>query len=123
MAKGETDIVHEIRMAAGCHGARLWKNPRGLFLTLDGQRKVKAGLQVDGASDLVGATQVVVTPEMVGKTLAVITVIEVKRPGKEPFKEQRDFLAFVAGFGGIAGVAHSVDEAAKILLAKAHGVR
>lgn len=41
---------------------------------------------------------------------AVFCAIECKLPGKHATKEQAAFIAAVKAAGGIAGVAHSVDE-------------
>ena len=41
--------------------------------------------------------------------------IEVKMPGEEPRKNQKDFLEAMRNTGAIAGCAHSVEEALKIV--------
>ena len=64
MATAESNILKRIMLAlAG--DAVLFRNNRGLFMTLDGKRKVRAGLEVPGSSDLVGYRSVTVTPDMV----------------------------------------------------------
>jgi hypothetical protein len=102
-------------MEASKHNARLFRNNRGLFLTLDGSRKVRAGLEADGASDLVGYKSIIITPDMVGKKIAVIAVAEVKRPGKYPSPEQKNFLRVVKESGGIAGVVRSAEDVRLLL--------
>ena len=57
-----------------------------------------------GSSDLIGYTKVKVTPPMLDKYIAVFTALEVKRPGKQPSPEQRNFIAKVRGDGGRAGI-------------------
>lgn len=41
--------------------------------------------------------------------------IEVKRPGQKPRADQQRFLEVMARYGALAGAAHSVDEAKKII--------
>lgn len=115
MAKEETDIVNNIMVATSPRGVRLFRNVRGLFLTLDGKRKVKAGLLADGASDLVGFTMKTITPEMVGRKIAVFTAFEVKTATGVAFDKQKDFIAFIRESGGIAGVTRSPVEAHNML--------
>lgn len=115
MAKQETDITHHIQLEASSVGARLFKNVRGMFLTIDGSRKVRAGLQAAGASDLVGATPLKITEDMVGKTLAIFTVVEVKTEDGRVSPEQQHFIDFVLKIGGFAGVARTVEDYRKII--------
>lgn len=56
---------------------------------------------VDGISDIIGMTST-------GRYIAV----ECKQPGKRPTEKQRAFLDEVKAHGGIAIVAHDVDELA-----------
>lgn len=70
-------------------------------LELLNARPLEAGFGV-GSSDLIGVTRITITPEMVGKTVAVFTAVEVKVGKDKLSKEQRDFLALVQGWGGIA---------------------
>jgi hypothetical protein len=114
MAKAETDIVHRIMLEESKHGVVLHKNVRGMFLTLDGKQKIRAGLQCKGSGDLIGYTPTVITPDMVGKTVAIYTSIEVKTDTGKPSKEQLDFSERVRSRGGRAGIARSPEEARKI---------
>lgn len=67
-------------------------------------RLVTFGLCV-GSSDLVGWTEVEITPEMVGKKVAIFTAVEVKKEkGGRVKKEQRAFLKAVEKAGGIAEI-------------------
>jgi len=102
-------------MEASKHNARLFRNNRGLFLTLDGKRKVRAGLDADGASDLVGYKSIIITPEMVGKKIAVIAAVEIKKPGLKPTPKQKNFLRIIKEAGGISGVARCAEDV-KLLL-------
>ena len=66
-------------------------------------RKIK--LLSEGHSDLTGF--------IIGSGRAVY--IEVKQEGKKPKPEQANFLERMRGYGAIAGVAHSVEEARHII--------
>jgi len=77
---------------------------------------IRMGL-VEGGSDLIGWTPIVITPEMLGETVAVFTAIELK-VGKLPTTEDQDrFLSRVAEAGGVAGVARSVADAVDLVRA------
>ena len=115
MAVHETNIANKILDAVSPHGARLFKNVRGTFLTLDGTRKVAAGLRADGASDLIGMIRVKVTPEMVGTTIAVFAAIECKTATGQVKPHQEKFVNFVRKMGGFAGIARNVEDAKRIL--------
>lgn len=110
----ESNIVNRIMMDVAPTGARLFKNIRGKFRTLDGLRIIAAGLLVPGASDLIGFRPVVVTQDMVGKTIAVFSAIEVKA-ATNASKEQINFINFIADNGGFAGIARSPEDARKIM--------
>lgn len=114
MAQGETNIVNDIMKDAARHGITLFRNVRGLFTSPDGRRKIQAGLQAPGSSDLIGFSRVKITPEMVGSTVLVFTAIEVKKEGSYPSHAQKDFVNFVEQNGGFAGVARSPDDARRI---------
>ena len=129
----EGTIQAEIRKAVGLlRHVRLFRNNRGLAwlgkieerigstIVLSNARPVEFGL-TDGASDLIGLTQVTVTPDMVGKTLAVFTAAEVKRPRVEVPDHQQRFVDFVHNFGGIAGVVRSPNDALLLVRAADRG--
>jgi len=106
MAKAETDEVVKAQQEASKHGHRLWRNNRGMFYTMSGE-KTRAGLSADGSSDLIGYATVTITPEMVGKEIAVFLAGEGKKPGwkgvkTETEKQQEKFINHVNGRGGIA---------------------
>ena len=75
---------------------------------------VEFGL-TDGASDLIGLTQVVVTPAMVGQRLAVFTALEVKDFRGRASEAQTNFVRFVREFGGRAGIVRSPEDAASMV--------
>lgn len=107
----ESTIQADIRKAVGLLShVRLWRNNSGVLYDGTG-RPVRYGVGQPGGSDLIGLTQIVVTPEMVGRTLAVFTAAEVKRPKAKVPQAQLDFLAFIRDFGGIAGVVRSAEDA------------
>ena len=85
-------------------GLNIWRNNRGLFVTLDGGRKARAGLSFNGSSDLIG-----IAPD--GKFIA----IEVKSKGKKPSKTQREFLALVKSHDGYAGWVDNFEDYIKLL--------
>lgn len=128
MAAEETNIVKRISQQASKIGSRLLRNNRGQFYTMDGVRALiaaiasgdlgdarracqrlrllRAGLEADGASDLIGLTPVTITHEMVGCTFAVFLAVEVKKPGwtkptDDREKEQEQFINNVNSKGGI----------------------
>lgn len=67
----EYNVQAKILLAASRLSNRLFRNNVGLFKTIDG-RIIKTGLH-NGSSDLIGWTQVKITPDMVGKTVAILT--------------------------------------------------
>lgn len=70
------------------------------------------GDPVEGTSDLVGFTRVVVTPEMVGHTLPVFTGFETKESGGGRRRDkQENFIAVIRAAGGIAARVKSPEEA------------
>lgn len=83
-------------------------------MVLSAPRPLHAGL-VKGSSDLIGWTEVEITPEMVGKKVAVFTAIEVKNEDGRPTNDQKIFLANVKAAGGFAGVARNENEALSII--------
>lgn len=106
MAKEETNVSKATQVEAGNFDCKLYRNNRGLFYTMSGQ-KVRAGLETDGASDNIGFTSIIITPEMVGKKVAVFTAVESKKPDwkkvtTETEKTQQGFIDFVNHWGGFA---------------------
>lgn len=122
----EAPEVKYIMMEASKQKMRLLRNNRGLFLTLDGARKVRAGLEAPGSSDLIGIITITITPEMVGAKVGIAAVCEVKRPGwkftgTEHEIEQENFINQVKKRGGIGfflnnakNLKNMIDEALKV---------
>lgn len=73
-----------------------------------------AGEVFAGSSDAIGLHSITITPDMVGRQVGVFVAIEAKDQGQLT-PAQRTFLTVVHQAGGIAGVAHSVDEARRII--------
>lgn len=76
-------------------------------------RPLHAGL-FKGSGDLIGWTEVVVTPEMVGTTVAVFTSVESKDQTTSS-DDQKKWRRNVLRAGGFAGEAHSDAEALAII--------
>ena len=73
---------------------------------------IRYGIASPGGSDLIGWRSVVVTPEMVTGRIVQFVAIEVKDRGV-PTNPQESFLGIVAGAGGRAIVAWSVEDAVR----------
>jgi len=104
---GEAAVLKRVMLKASKLGFRLLRNSRGQFYTMDKKRIVRAGLEAEGSSDLIGAVPVVITEEMVGMTLGVFCAAEVKKPEwKKPSGEhervQENFINQMIKFGCIA---------------------
>ena len=99
----ETNIVQRIRLGTA-DIAILYRNNVGAYKDSTG-RLVRYGLGI-GSPDLVGFR----------KSDGVICGIEVKVPGKHASPEQQQFINIIKRHGGLAGVAHNVEEARKIIL-------
>jgi hypothetical protein len=103
-----------------CRGpVRLWRNNVGGLYDQRGRFVAyglgsHAGSVLSGTSDLIGLHSITITHDMVGRRIAVFVAIEAKDLRK-PTPAQRTFLTVVHEAGGIAGVAHSVEEAQQIL--------
>lgn len=104
--RDESEVLKKVLLKASKIGARLFRNNRGLFYTMAGN-KVRAGLEAEGASDCIGFIPVVITPEMVGKKVAVFFAVEVKhtqwkKPTTETEEKQAKFIDIISKNGGIA---------------------
>lgn len=70
---------------------------------------------IEGMSDIVGLTSILVTPEMVGQKIAVYTALECKGDGGRASDAQKTFIGMVEDMGGIAGVVRSELDARHII--------
>lgn len=123
----ESVTQKEILLAVGARAdLRVWRNNtavawvgdhlqwRGRTLIISNARPLHAGLCV-GSSDLIGIQRVRIERDMVGTDIGRFCAIEVKAPRGRPTKEQKAFLGCIGGFGGIAGVARSADDAIALI--------
>jgi len=92
----ETNNSIAIENFAVTLGINLWRNNRGLFTTQDGKRKYRAGLSINGSSDLIG-----IMPD------GLFLAFEVKQKGKKPSNNQVVFGELVRNNNGIYGWGHS----------------
>jgi len=104
-----------IQMAISKMGHRVFRNVRGMFLTLKTKKKIKAGLMADGSGDLIGFKVVIITPDMVGSKFALFVSIEDKIGKGRPSPQQIKWRDMVLANGGIAGIVWSVEEAVELI--------
>lgn len=95
-------------------GQRMHLTPDTNTILLVNPRPFSTGLPV-GFPDLFGFVPVTITPDMVGRQVAVFAAVEVKQKTGRVSAKQRDMMAFLQKHGARAGVARSVDDAARIL--------
>lgn len=115
----EQKAQDDVALGAASLNMRLLRNNRGAFKNEYGNL-VRFGLGNESAkdkdflsSDLIGGTQVVITPEMVGKTVFIMTAVECKPAGfkMRQFKPgtrergQLNFLEWIVSMGGFGGFA------------------
>ena len=111
----ERDVMREIANAAQRQSnVKLWRNNMGMVETGNGGM-LRYGVGPLGALDFIGYRTITITADMVGKRIAQFSAVEAKRPGLQAKPEQRDFIDSVVADGGVAGVAHSWEEAWGIL--------
>lgn len=125
MRPGENALLKKFLLEYSKLGSRIFRNNVGMGWTgkTDGPVKetkraiLKSGDIVlrnarpfhagfpRGSSDLVGWTQVTVTPDMVGRKLAIFTAIEAKTKNVSATPEQKNFIRTVKESGGIGVIA------------------
>jgi hypothetical protein len=123
----EQTLRKQVQLACSRLGARLFRVNTGQAwvgrvisrpfpggVTLEDARPIRMGLAT-GGSDLIGWTEMTITPEMVGSTLAVFTAVELKTGRLAPTREQTAFLGAVKRAGGLSGVARTVAEAERLV--------
>lgn len=84
----ESNVQSRVRLAAGEHGMRLWRNNVGVLIN-EGGTPVRYGLANDTkklnerlkSHDLIGWRRLLISPAMVGQTIAQFASIECKREG------------------------------------------
>lgn len=124
MSKDESTVSQEVQINARYYECTLLRNNSGACVDETG-RMVRYGLgnvskkhqQRIASSDLIGITQVKITPDMVGQTIGVFTAIEVKRESWNENKKldkheqaQHAFIKWVRSLGGIGAFVNSVDK-------------
>lgn len=125
----ESEIQQKIQIEAVNYSSILMRNNSGALKDETG-RLVRYGLgniskkQNDKikSSDLIGITEIIITPEMVGQKIGVFTAIEVKSSNWKHEKKltkkeqaQLNFINWVKSRGGKAGFANSIDNLEEIL--------
>lgn len=124
----EDEVLQRVLLESPKQSCSLLRNNSGAFTDSTG-RVVRYGLGNTSkrinenfkSADLIGITQVVITPDMVGKTVGVFTAIECKN-GEWKSKKwdrreaaQQNFIDFIISKGGIAGFVSSVDSFIKLI--------
>lgn len=99
----EGDLQRLIMIRLSELNCMIMRNNTGFFLTLDGKRKVQAGLGA-GSSDLIG-----LTPD--GRFIAP----EIKTKTGRPTAQQLRFISAVKDHNGLAGIVRSIEEAEALL--------
>lgn len=90
--------------------ARVWRNNIGVTPVT----YIKYGLGV-GSADLVGIYQRTISEDMVGQVIGQFLGVEVKTPIGRLSKEQKAWIKTIQGFGGIAEVCRSEQDAINLL--------
>ena len=93
---------------------RMHLTPDTNTILLINPRPFSTGLPV-GFPDLFGFVPVTITPDMVGRQVAVFAAVEVKQKHGRVSSRQQAMLGFLQAQGARAGIARSVDDAARIL--------
>lgn len=118
----EKDLLNEVQLAASrSRRCVLFRNNTGVGwvgavtertgnkITLHDFRPLHAGL-CPGSSDLIGWTEVTITPEMVGRTVAVFTAFEGKTGRQQLKTHQANFLQRLREAGGIGAEVRSAGD-------------
>ena len=96
----EQQILNAILEFLNRSGHFAWRNNTGGVYKTHGEHTRFFRFGHPGSADILGIQY------FSGKFIA----IEVKRPGKEPTELQKNFLNIIKSQGGIAFVAHSIDD-------------
>jgi hypothetical protein len=109
----ETALQNAIRKALSEAGVTNFRNNTGA-LKDDRGRLVRYGL-CKGSSDIIAIKPVTITEDMVGSVIGQFVAVEVKTAGKKATKDQQRFIDAILRLGGLAGVAHSEEEALEMV--------
>jgi hypothetical protein len=116
--KSEAQVQADVRLRAPYLRMHLFRNNNGVLKDASG-RPVRYGLANDSkalnkkvkSADLIGGTEVTITPDMVGKTLLVFTSVETKPEDfngpsgdaeRERYEAQVAWANFINSIGGRA---------------------
>jgi hypothetical protein len=109
-SRGNTRIFRQ-NAGTAWQGKIIEQTPSRLVLAYP--RAIRLGSP--GQSDLGGITSVVITPEMVGQLIGVDVQIECKFGTGPATAEQNAYIQTIRALGGRAGIARSVEDAARII--------
>jgi len=84
------------------------------IVVLKNHYRVHFGL-FKGSSDIIGFSSRTIQKEDVGKKIAQFLAVECKSPRGRLKETQQNFIDVVKHFGGLAGVARTVEDAESIL--------
>jgi hypothetical protein len=73
-----------------------------------------------GVSDLIGFTEIEITEDMIGQKVPVFTAFEVKTETGRASELQKNFIAMVQSYNGIAGIVKTEKEIEEI---RENGIR
>lgn len=85
----------------------------GLFLTLDGKRKVRVGLP--GMPDTLAVVAVTVTADMVGQRIPVAVAPEMKTAAGKQREQQKKWQAAFESRGGVYRLIRSAGELVELI--------
>lgn len=127
--KDESVVQQEIQIEGPKYSSMLMRNNSGACVDNTG-RLVRYGLgniskkhnDRIASSDLIGITQVLITPDMVGKVVGIFTAIEVKKEAWNENKKldahetaQLNFINWVKSLGGLGGFCNNAKKLRDIL--------
>ena len=127
----ETPVLKDIQLALSNRDIRLFRNNQGTAWRGDISKLPDGSLLIcrpmivhfgfcEGAGDLLGWQSRIITADMVGQRIAQFASVEVKSPTGRTDKKRQDsqqtWIDLVRGFGGLAGIARSVEDARRILM-------
>lgn len=125
--KTEGQVQADVRLRAPSLRMHLFRNNNGVLKDANG-RPVRYGLANDSkalnkvvkSADLIGGTQLTITPEMVGQTVLVFTSVEVKEEsfngpiGKDEIERYEAQVAWANFINNLGGRAYIVTDARQL---------
>src|SRR5262245_16172162 len=107
-AARESDVLAACLQYLRWKGIYCWRQNQGAIPLRNGSFRRFVGLK--GVSDILGILPQTAVLDGREVTFGVFLAVEVKQPGERPRPEQAEFLRRVEELGGVAIVAHGVDE-------------